>query len=45
LEAFQSILAARESGKMAPGQTATALLEGYLDEIDALVRFVDKLDK
>jgi hypothetical protein len=45
LEAFQSILAARESGKMAPGQTATALLEGYLDEIDALLRFVDKLDK
>ncbi len=45
LGAFQSILAARESGKTAPGQTAAALLEGYLEEIDALVRFVDKLDK
>ena len=45
LDSFQAILAARESGKTAPSQTAAALLEGYLDEIDALVRFVDRLDK
>ncbi len=45
LTSFQAILAARESGKTAPGQTAAALLDGYLAEIDALVRFVDGLDK
>jgi hypothetical protein len=45
LEFFQAILAAREAGKLAPGQNAVALLEGYLGEIDALVRFVDGLDK
>ncbi len=43
LDSFQAILAARESGKPAAGQTAAALLEGYLLEIDALVRFVDGL--
>ena len=45
LDSFQAILAVRESGKAAPGQSAAALLEGYLREIDALVRFVDGLDK
>jgi len=45
LDSFQAILAARDVGKVAPGQTATALLEGYLAEIDALVRFVDGLEK
>jgi hypothetical protein len=45
LDSFQAILAARLSGKTAPGQTAGALLDGYLDEIDALVRFVDGLDR
>lgn len=45
LESFQSILAVREAGKLAGGQTAKALLEGYLSEIDALVRFVDALGK
>jgi hypothetical protein len=45
LDSFRGILAARESGKLAPGQTAVILLEGYLGEIDALVRFVDGLDK
>jgi hypothetical protein len=45
LEFFQAILAAREGGKLAPSQNALALLEGYLGEIDALVRFVDGLDK
>jgi hypothetical protein len=43
LDSFRSILAARESGKLAAGQTAKGLLEGYLLEIDVLVRFVDKL--
>jgi len=45
LESFQWILAARETGKLVGGQTAVLLLEGYLAEIDALVRFVDRLDK
>lgn len=45
LDAFQGVLAARETGKLAPGQTAASLLEGYLSEIDALVRLVDRLDK
>jgi hypothetical protein len=45
LESFRAILGARESGKLTPGQSAAALLEGYLAEIDALVRFVDGLDK
>jgi hypothetical protein len=45
LESFQAILAAREAGKLGPGQTARTLLDGYLSEIDALVRFVDGLDR
>jgi len=45
LETFQAILALRETGKLAAGQTAKGLLDGYLIEIDALVRFVDGLGK
>ena len=45
LVSFQAVLAVRETGKLAPGQTALALLDGYLSEIDALVRFVDGLGK
>jgi hypothetical protein len=45
MESFQAILRVRENGKLAAGQTAKALLEGYLSEIDALVRFVDGLSK
>jgi len=45
LESFQGILAARETGKLPAGRTAVALLEGYLEEIDALVRLVDRLGK
>jgi hypothetical protein len=45
LESFQAILAAREAGKLAAGQSALGLLEGYLSETDALVRFVDVLGK
>jgi len=43
LVSFQAVLAVRETGKLAPGQTALTLLDGYLSEIDALVRFVDGL--
>lgn len=45
LETFQAILAVRETGKLAAGQTAKSLLDNYLIEIDALVRFVDGLGK
>ncbi len=45
MESFRGILAAREGGKPAAGQSAVTLLEGYLIEIDALVRFVDGLGK
>jgi len=45
LESFQGILAARETGKLPAGRTAVALLEGYLEEIDALVRLVYRLGK
>ncbi len=45
LDSFRSILAVREAGKLMPGQAAKDLLEGYLSEIDALVRFVDGLGK
>jgi hypothetical protein len=45
LESFQGILAARETGKLPAGRTAVALLEGYLEEIGALVRLVDRLGK
>jgi hypothetical protein len=45
LDSFQAILAARANAKLGAGQTAKGLLEGYLREIDALVRFVDGLGK
>jgi len=45
LDSFQAILSVRETGNLAAGQSARALLEGYLNEIDALVRFVDGLGK
>jgi len=43
LPSFRGILAVREVGKLAAGQSARGLLEGYLSEIDRLVRFVDGL--
>ena len=45
LESFRAILTVRETGKLAPGQSAKSLLEGYLSDIDTLVRFVDALGK
>jgi predicted nucleotidyltransferase len=45
LSAFNEILAVRESGKQPSGMAATPLLERYLVETDALVRFVDALAK
>lgn len=45
MDAFRGVLAVREAGKLSAGQTAKGLLEGYLVEIDALVRFVDGLSK
>ena len=45
MKTFSAIVAARESGKLASGVTAISLLDGYLREIDALVRFVDGLEK
>lgn len=43
--AFNEILAVRESGKQPAGAAAAPLLERYLVEADALVRFVDALAK
>jgi predicted nucleotidyltransferase len=45
LPAFNEILAVRESGKPPGGAAAASLLERYLVETDALVRFVDALAK
>ena len=45
LSAFNEILAVRESGKQPGGAAITLLLERYLVETDALVRFVDALAK
>jgi predicted nucleotidyltransferase len=45
LPAFNEILAVRESGKQPGGAAVTSLLENYLLETDALVRFVDALAK
>jgi hypothetical protein len=41
LHSFRAILTAREAGKLSAEQNAKNLLEGYLSEIDTLVRFVD----
>jgi len=45
LSAFNEILTVRESGKQPGGAAITSLLEHYLVETDALVRFVDALEK
>jgi hypothetical protein len=45
LPAFNAILAVRESGKQPGGVAVVSLLENYLIETDALVRFVDALAK
>jgi len=45
LSAFNEILAVRESGRQPSGAAITSLLERYLVETDALVRFVDALEK
>jgi hypothetical protein len=45
MPAFNEILAIRESGSPPPGGNSVRLLENYLTEIDALVRFVDTLAK
>lgn len=44
-QAFREILALREAGSTPPAVRTTILLESYLHEIDALVRFVDGLAK
>jgi hypothetical protein len=45
LPAFGEILAIRESGKKPADTAAAPLLDRYLIEADALVRFVDALAK
>jgi hypothetical protein len=45
VRAFNEILAIRESGKVPAAANSVPLLENYLTEIDALVRFVDALAK
>lgn len=45
LPGSNAILAIRAAGKSASAQEATSLLARYLDETDALVRFVDGLDR
>jgi hypothetical protein len=45
MKTFREILAARETGKLPQGVSSVSLLEGYLQETDALVRFVDGLEK
>jgi hypothetical protein len=44
-QTFREILALREAGSTPPAVRTTILLESYLHEIDALVRFVDGLAK
>jgi hypothetical protein len=45
LEGAAEILSVRAGKKSAPGIDATMLFEKYLSEMEALVRFVDRLDK
>ena len=45
LSTFSRLLALRQSGALATGESAASLLESYLAETDALVRFVDALAK
>lgn len=45
LEGSNAILAIRASGKASAATSVTSLLAKYLDETDALVRFVDALDR
>lgn len=45
LDSFRAILGVRESGKVAGGLNVKDVLDGYLAEIDVLVRFVDGIAK
>jgi hypothetical protein len=40
-----AILSIRAAGKTLPDQNPVSIFEQYLDETDALVRFVDALDR
>ena len=45
LPGFNGVLDARASGKPPAQSSAVLLFEKYLGEIDALVNYVDNLDK
>lgn len=45
LSAATEILSIRDSGKLGPGKEAVDLLGRYLAEVDAIVRFVDGLER
>lgn len=45
LEGANAILAIRAKGKSSPAANAASILTSYLEETDALVRFVDGLDR
>lgn len=44
-DGFYAVLGLRTDGKLPAEGSAVLLFEKYLKEIDALVRFVDQLDK
>jgi hypothetical protein len=44
-DGFSTILSIRGNGKLSEGTSAVLLFEKYLKEIDALVRFVDQIDR
>jgi predicted nucleotidyltransferase len=44
-DGFSAILSIRANGKPSEGTSAVLLFEKYLKEIDALVRFVDQIDR
>jgi predicted nucleotidyltransferase len=44
-DGFYAVLGVRADGKLPPDSSAVLLFEKYLREVDALVRFVDQLDK
>ena len=44
-DAFKNVLSVRAEGKLPAGFDAVLLFEKYMQEIDALVAFVDQIDK
>jgi hypothetical protein len=44
-DGFSTILRIRADGKASEGTGAVLLFEKYLKEIDALIRFVDQIDR